>query len=86
MNMLTTETPHFADPADRASHEEALGLEMALAAARQRLTTARVLPVTGKCHNCDEQLDQGERFCDGDCRDDYDHRMKRRAANGTSLQ
>ena len=29
------------------------------------------------CYNCDEPLTIGLNFCDGDCRDDYDHRITR---------
>lgn len=37
------------------------------------------LPVTGECHNCQEPLGQGERFCDCDCRDDWKKRRGARA-------
>ena len=33
-------------------------------------------PVDGKCHNCDEELPAGLRFCDNDCRDDYYRRIE----------
>jgi hypothetical protein len=33
----------------------------------------------GRCYNCDEPIDGV--FCDVDCRDDYDHRVRRLAAN-----
>ena len=28
-------------------------------------------PVTGECHNCAEPLPPGVRWCDADCRDDW---------------
>lgn len=31
---------------------------------------------TGWCLNCDEKLGQGRRFCDADCRDDYEKRAR----------
>ncbi len=32
------------------------------------------LPATGSCLNCCESLPDGGRFCDADCRDDYEKR------------
>jgi hypothetical protein len=37
------------------------------------------LPRTGFCYNCAEPTT--ELFCDSDCRDDYDYRLKRQQAN-----
>ena len=34
------------------------------------------LPIIGKCHNCKEPLPKGERFCDADCRDDFEKRQR----------
>ena len=31
-----------------------------------------VLPATGDCHNCGASVPDGHRFCDSDCRDDYE--------------
>lgn len=31
------------------------------------------LPQTGRCHNCEEPIASGK-FCDADCREDYDKR------------
>lgn len=35
------------------------------------------LPFIGRCHNCEEGLGSGQKFCDIDCRDDW---VKRREA------
>ncbi len=32
------------------------------------------LPPTGFCYNCDEPLVDGRKFCDNDCRDDWELR------------
>ncbi len=37
--------------------------------------TRASLPVTGRCHNCNESLDNAH-FCDADCRDDYEKRLQ----------
>lgn len=34
-------------------------------------------PVTGKCLNCEEPLAGSLRFCDADCRDDYQKLSKK---------
>lgn len=34
-------------------------------------------PYTGECYNCQEPLDQPHRYCDADCRDDYEKRRER---------
>lgn len=65
----------IADALDRASIEEQRELDRCIAAAKQ--STKPPLPAIGSCHNCDESLRPGMRFCDADCRDDYE---KRKAA------
>lgn len=34
-------------------------------------------PAVGYCHNCHEPLQPGARFCDSDCRDDWENRNAR---------
>lgn len=63
---------NYADPVDRASVEEQRNLERAIEAARSR--EVRILAFTGRCYNCDERLGPGHRFCDADCRDDFEKR------------
>lgn len=33
---------------------------------------------TGNCHNCGDITGGGRRFCDADCRDDYELRVKQK--------
>lgn len=35
------------------------------------------MPSIGHCYNCDEALAAGQLFCDADCRDDYEKRVRR---------
>lgn len=70
----------FADDLELASHLEQQRLDLAIADALAAKPVT--LPAVGKCHNCDEDVDAGMRFCDAFCRDDYDHRMQRRKVNG----
>lgn len=69
-------TENYADPVDRASVEEQRALEVAINAARNQ--QVKQLPSIGACYNCDETLQPGHRFCDADCRDDYEKRNRRR--------
>ncbi len=32
----------------------------------------------GSCYNCDEPLPHPQKFCDADCRDDWEYAQKRR--------
>jgi hypothetical protein len=38
---------------------------------------AQKLKVTGLCYNCEEELETGLIFCDVDCREDYEKRVRR---------
>lgn len=58
-----------ADMNDAASEIEAFNLELALR------TRKPELPITGTCYNCDEPIPDA-RFCDADCRDDYEKRVR----------
>lgn len=66
----------MADEIDQANDRAQRDLELALAAAAVH---APPLPATGWCYNCAEPLDDERRFCDEDCRDDYEHRLRRHA-------
>ena len=57
------------DDADRAAELEDIYREAAVAAIRRRI---EVMPSLGYCYYCGEALRAGKRFCDADCRDDYD--------------
>jgi len=68
----------MSDEVDMAFEAEQLLIKEALANVK---ATEPKLPPKGCCYNCDEPLGTGERFCDVDCREDYDHRQRRRLAN-----
>jgi hypothetical protein len=63
-----------ADISDRATEAEERAREVAL---KNQLAKYKVIPFIGKCHNCEEPLNNGRRFCDLDCRNDFDYRLKR---------
>ena len=80
MNDEILEAEQFADPVDRASAEAERSLAEALA--RQKVKSEPALPYIGCCYNCSAMLTPGNRFCDKDCQEDYDHRQSRRKVNG----
>ena len=58
------------DTGDEAARREELDKCVALANAR---TLAGVLPEpNGSCLNCGDQVGDGLRWCDADCRDDWE--------------
>jgi hypothetical protein len=59
------------DIADLASERETMDRELCLS-----MTTVAWLPFLGYCHNCDAPVPDGSRFCDADCRDDFQKREK----------
>lgn len=68
----------MADFGDEASVINEAHLAASIAAQKQR---AVKLHPKGRCHYCDEKLDPQSKniiFCDIDCRDDYEHMMKRK--------
>lgn len=54
------------DQLDRAQQENDLHLSLQL---KHRKPT---LPAVGKCHWCGEVTPEDARFCDADCRSDYE--------------
>jgi len=67
---------NYADPVDRAVVEQERLLEEHL---RQALKQpVEKLADLGICHNCHEGTTAGQRFCDADCRDDYEKRSRSR--------
>jgi predicted nucleic acid-binding Zn ribbon protein len=36
----------------------------------------------GECINCGERLTDGRRYCDGDCRDEFEHRERQLRRTG----
>ncbi len=67
------------DECDVASVREELDRRLAISAARQNGST---LAATGFCLSCGAQLDEGARFCDKDCRDDYERVQRAAKRNG----
>jgi hypothetical protein len=59
------------DESDMATEREMLDTELAIK--RVRMANS-ALPLTGFCYNCDEPLPSGLRFCNADCRDDWEIR------------
>lgn len=68
---------NYADPVDRAVVEQDRLLEEQLRIARQK--PIQRLAFIGSCHNCSEPLDDSQRFCDVDCRDDFEKIQRSRA-------
>ena len=60
----------MSDVADRAEWRIAKDLQTALQHAHQN----EILEIDGHCYFCDEQVPYPRRFCNVDCRDDYDKR------------
>lgn len=61
------------DILDQTQQTEALFIDLAL---RQRTASAHSLPYIGQCYNCEAALPDGVRFCDCDCRNDYERRQR----------
>lgn len=59
----------MADVIDRAQQRIEEDLERSIAAARG---IAPSVAPTGRCLNCEAPLADGLRWCDTDCRDDYE--------------
>lgn len=69
----------MADEIDRANDE----VERFLVQALQNNAAARpLLLACGQCHYCGEAVAEGLRFCDAECRDDYDKLIAARRRNG----
>ncbi len=60
------------DQVDRATERESEILSDAIGEVRRHTA----LKYTGCCHNCGDITGGGRRFCDVDCRDDYEKRKK----------
>jgi RNA polymerase-binding transcription factor DksA len=64
---------------DKATETEELERDAAIAAAR---AARQSLAATGKCHSCGAAAVPGARFCDVDCRDDFERSRQRARVNG----
>ncbi len=65
----------MADEIDQANDTAQQTLDLALASAR----CCCALPAIGVCHNCGAVVIDDHKFCDVDCRDDWQHRFERHA-------
>lgn len=64
------------DIIDQANDRVEMDLRIALSVAR---TAPAPLPYIGKCHNCGAPLPESMRYCDKQCCEDHEHRLKRQA-------
>lgn len=71
-----------ADALDQASDIEQLLRDDALAEVRYRASKAPKIEPMGICHNCQAPVGLGERYCDADCRDDFDARRNAATRRG----
>lgn len=65
----------MSDVIDQACEAEEWFRSQAL----DEIQAADRMPFTGRCYNCEEPLTVGC-FCDTDCRDDYEKRIKAKNA------
>lgn len=75
---------NFADPVDRAVVEQEKLLAENLRVARARMTDPA--PYKGTCYNCGEPLPAPNRYCDEDCRDDFEKINRARSAQFRRLE
>lgn len=59
----------MSDIFDQASDREQLERDLAIASARKHFASAHV---TGHCLWCNAELEQGKRWCDAECREDWE--------------
>lgn len=63
----------MSDIADKANDLVAMNDELALRGVRNKITKAEF---TGFCLNCDEVVEEPRRWCDADCRDQWERRKR----------
>ena len=66
----------MTDAIDQGCQREQEDRDRALAAQAAK----RAMPFTGACYNCEAVIDRGC-FCDGDCRDDFERRVRAKKLN-----
>ena len=59
----------MTDIFDRASEREQLERDLAISSARKSALSAQA---TGHCLWCNTELKQGKRWCDAECREDWE--------------
>ncbi|MGH1373586.1 MAG: hypothetical protein ACRBBW_16215 [Cellvibrionaceae bacterium] len=71
-NESTLVNTRLPDPGDQATAFEELHLKACLNAQQQKTR----LRAKGSCYNCLDPLKEGALFCDSDCRDDHELRVR----------
>jgi len=70
----------MSDACDRADIE--VERELTEALRNQAARAATMQQPCGFCFNCDEIVAAGQRYCDGDCRDDFERLERARKNKG----
>jgi len=68
----------MSDDADRSD----LKIEAAILDGVRKARAAAALPWTGYCLNCEAEVVEQLRFCDADCRDDFERLERARRLRG----
>lgn len=72
----------YSDPLDQAAANEEAFTQASIEAARKR-KEGRQLPFTGRCHNCEDPVEEPHRFCPGgECLEDWERREAAKRRNG----
>ena len=74
------EVEKFSDVLDVASFLESEQVNHAIKFAQANLLKPKFVPNL-KCHNCGEKVSFPQLFCDKDCTDDYELRIRSRKQN-----
>lgn len=63
--------------ADEIDHSERMAYELLTRAIAHAASQKLEVEAIGKCHNCGTRLSGGLRWCDADCRTDWERRGRR---------
>lgn len=74
------EIEKFPDVLDVASFLESEQINNSIKIAQANLMAKKISP-KGKCHNCGEKVDAKKLFCDKDCTEDYELRLRSKKQN-----
>lgn len=72
----------MADECDIANDRAQAELENRIAEFRYQLGHAVSAYPVGECRNCSTRIDDGRAFCDSECMQDWDDRLKASRRNG----
>ena len=70
-----------SDTTDEASELEDYDREMCIAEARRALKKQE-FKATGTCHNCLDTVGPGAKYCNRECADDHEHRLRAERRRG----